>query len=234
MGSKRTKSFTNGSNNERRHHRKAIHSKTHIFHQRRSQIYLDKSTPHTAFRWAAMVFMLVLYFVRVWLLQGYYIVTYGLGIYLLNLFIGFLQPQDEMEAIKDGPSLPSFKDDEEFRPFVRRVPEFKFWWSATKAVALAMFLTLFSLFDIPVFWPILLLYFVVLMTITMKRQIEHMIKYSYIPCDCFKKKKYKGKTIVDKKKRKKKVVPMMPKVRPPIRNYPTPSGGMRNTKMNKD
>ena len=94
-----------------------------------------------------------------------------------------------------------------------------------KATLLSLTLTLFSIFDIPVFWPILLLYFIVLLTITMKRQIEHMVKYSYIPCDCFKKKKYihKGKNIVDKKKKKKKVVPMMPKVRPPIRNYPTPS-----------
>ena len=53
--------------------------------------------------------------------------TYGLGIYLLNLFIGLLQPQDEMES-NDGPRLPMHGgEDEEFRPFVRRVPEFKFW-----------------------------------------------------------------------------------------------------------
>merc|ERR1712013_607374 len=108
-------------------------------------------------------------------------------------------------------------DDSEFRPFNRRVPEFKFWWSATKAVLISMAMTLFSLFDIPVFWPILLLYFVVLFTITMKRQIEHMIKFSYIPCDCFKKKRYKGKhKVVEKKKRR--AVPMMPKVRQPIKS----------------
>ena len=67
---------------------------------------------------------------RVWYLQGFYIVTYGLGIYLLNLFIGFLQPQDDMDA--DAPRLPTFagQDDEpEFQPFIRRVPEFKFWLS---------------------------------------------------------------------------------------------------------
>jgi hypothetical protein len=32
-----------------------------------------------------------------------------------------------------------------------------------------------------VFWPILLLYFIVLFVITMKRQIRHMIKYKYVP-----------------------------------------------------
>jgi hypothetical protein len=32
-----------------------------------------------------------------------------------------------------------------------------------------------------VFWPILLLYWLVLFFVTMKRQIQHMIKYRYIP-----------------------------------------------------
>lgn len=186
--------------------------------RRRFQILLDKSTPHTVLRWAGFVLLLMLYGLRVWLLQGFYIVTYGLGIYLLNLFIGFLQPQDDMDA-SDQQRLPVGGDDEDFHPFIRRVPEFKFWLSATKSVCLAMTMTLFSIFDIPVFWPILLLYFIVLFTITMKRQIEHMVKHSYIPCDCFKKKRYKGKhKVVEKKKRK--AVPMMPKVRAPIKSLP--------------
>ena len=37
------------------------------------------------------------------------------------------------------------------------------------------------MFDVPVFWPILLMYFLVLFFVTMKRQIKHMIKYRYIP-----------------------------------------------------
>jgi len=199
--------------------------------RRRSQILLDKSTPHSVLRWIGFAVLAFLYLLRVWYLQGFYIVTYGLGIYLLNLFIGFLQPQDDMDA--DAPRLPTFagQDDEpEFQPFIRRVPEFKFWWSATKAVVISMMMTLFSIFDIPVFWPILLLYFIVLFTITMKRQIEHMIKHSYIPCDCFKKKKYKkGHKIV--KKKEKKIIPVMPKVRQPIRSLNATSG---IKKVNRD
>jgi hypothetical protein len=42
-------------------------------------------------------------------------------------------------------------------------------------------MTFFQIFDVPVFWPILLLYFIVLFVITMKRQIRHMIKYRYVP-----------------------------------------------------
>ena len=37
--------------------------------------------------------MFLVYMLRVWMLQGWYIVTYGLGIHILNLFIGFITPQ---------------------------------------------------------------------------------------------------------------------------------------------
>ena len=65
-----------------------------------------------------------------------WIILDALGIYLLNLFLGFLQPkfdpsvQDDLMAdeIEEGgiPLQTSPKDDE-FRPFVRRLPEWKFW-----------------------------------------------------------------------------------------------------------
>lgn len=44
-------------------------------------------------RWVTFVVVLGLYVTRVFLVNGWYIVTYGLGIYLLNQFIGFLSPQ---------------------------------------------------------------------------------------------------------------------------------------------
>ena len=50
-----------------------------------------------------------------------------------------------------------------------------------------MLATFFPIFDVPVFWPILLLYFFVLFFITMKRQVKHMIKHKYIPFDLGKK-----------------------------------------------
>lgn len=80
--------------------------------------------------------VLVIYFIRVFFAQGWYIVTYALGIYLLNLFLAFLQPKIdpslemdlEADSVEEGgPVLPT-RSDEEFRPFVRRLPEFKFWY----------------------------------------------------------------------------------------------------------
>ncbi|RWS25790.1 protein RER1-like protein [Leptotrombidium deliense] len=160
----------------------------------RYQSLLDASTPHVTGRWVAAVLMLVVYMGRVLYLQGWYIITYALGIYYLNLFIAFLTPKIDPamnDDLDDGPSLPT-TNSEEFRPFIRRLPEFKFWHSSMKATLIALFCTCFEAFNIPVFWPILLLYFFTLFCITMKRQIKHMIKYHYLPWTRGKT-KYQGK-----------------------------------------
>ena len=131
---------------------------------------------------------------RVWFAQGWYIVTYGLGIYMLNLFIGFLTPRFDpslAEVDDDDPGLPT-RNDEEFRPFTRRVREFKFWYSSMKATFIALCMSMFKIFDIPVFWPILLIYFIALFCLTMNRQIKHMMKHNYLPFDIGKT-KYSGK-----------------------------------------
>lgn len=146
------------------------------------QHVLDKTTPHVLPRWIAFSVIAFIYILRVYFLEGFYIVTYGLGIYILNLLIGFLSPQVDpaIADAADGPTLP-IRASDEFRPFVRRLPEFKFWYSITVAFCIAIVMTFFSAFDIPVFWPILLFYWVVLFSLTMRRQISHMIKYRYVP-----------------------------------------------------
>lgn len=59
---------------------------------------------------------------------------------------------------------------------------FSVWrYSITKAFCIAFVLTFFSVLDVPVFWPILVFYWVVLFTLTMRRQIRHMLKYKYLP-----------------------------------------------------
>ena len=78
------------------------------------------------------------------------------------------------------------------RPFARRVPEFKFWYACTRGTITGLFMTFFEIFNIPVFWPILLIYFIILFVVTMKRQIKHMIKHKYVPWS-FGKTTYAGK-----------------------------------------
>ena len=60
---------------------------------RKWQYVLDKSSPHMLYRWIVFVVVFLVYFSRVYFLQGWFIVTYGLGIFLLNQLIGFLSPQ---------------------------------------------------------------------------------------------------------------------------------------------
>jgi hypothetical protein len=69
--------------------------------------------------------------------------------------------------------------------------------NAVRAVLVAFVMTFFSLFNIPVFWPILLIYFLALLGMTLKNQIAHMVKYRYVPIN-WGKTKYRGKD--DKKK----------------------------------
>ncbi|KAI5986855.1 retrieval of early ER protein Rer1 [Pisolithus albus] len=172
--------------------------------QRQYQQTLDRWTPHVLQRWLGTLGLLILFMLRIVLSQGWYIVCYALAIYLLNLLLAFLQPRfdpslqddlvaDEIEegAGDEGPTLPSQRDDE-FRPFVRRLPEWQFWLSSTRAVVVALFCTLSEVFDVPVYWPILVVYFCVLFALTMRRQIQHMMKYKYIPFDIGRKTRYGG------------------------------------------
>jgi hypothetical protein len=136
------------------------------------QTYLDKSTPFATYRWTGTALLFVAFGVRIFIAQGWYIVAYSLGIYLLNLFLAFLSPKfdpalEQDEGMEDGNAsgLPT-KEDQEFRPFVRRLPEFKFWYSTTKAIAVGFFCAWFEIFNLPVFWPVLVVYWLILFGLT--------------------------------------------------------------------
>lgn len=154
------------------------------------QKLLDQSVPFTYRRWGGFLFLLLVFVCRILATHGWYIICYTLAIYLLNLFLQFLTPKFDpsleqelrSSSLEEG-GEEKVEQDEEFRPFIRRLPEFKFWLHATSATLISIALTLFSIFDIPVFWPILLMYFVVLFTLTMRKQIQHMLKYKYLPFD---------------------------------------------------
>ncbi|KAI0790589.1 retrieval of early ER protein Rer1 [Abortiporus biennis] len=170
--------------------------------KREYQRLLDRITPFVLNRWLATAGLLALFMLRIVFAQGWYIVCYAHAIYLLNLLLAFLQPRfdpslnddllaDEIEGggePEESP-LPSQRDDE-FRPFVRRLPEWQFWLSATRATVISIFCTFSEAFDIPVYWPILVMYFFVLFVLTMRRQIQHMIKYKYVPFDLGRKVRY--------------------------------------------
>ena len=83
--------------------------------------------------------------------------------------------------------LPT-KEDQEFRPFVRRLPEFKFWYSATRAITIGFFCSWFEIFNLPVFWPVLVVYWLILFGLTSKfghtrsgEVVGHVT--NYLQCD---------------------------------------------------
>ncbi|CAF2403649.1 unnamed protein product [Rotaria sp. Silwood2] len=163
------------------------------------QYYLDRITPFAIFRWLFNLFLLIIFFLRIILVQGFYIIAYGLGIFLLNQLILFLTPKldpspvNNIDEDDNIPNLPT-KSTDEFRPFIRRLPEFKFWYITFKALIISLILTLFSMFDVPVFWPVLLIYFIVLFLLSMKQRIIHMIHYKYVPFT-YGKVRYEGKSV---------------------------------------
>lgn len=63
-----------------------------VFNQR-LQVLMDKAAPWVAARWVAWLALTLLFALRVRWLKGFYIVAYALGIFNLNLLLGFLSPQ---------------------------------------------------------------------------------------------------------------------------------------------
>ena len=148
----------------------------------------DKIIIYRKSRWLAVAILSIIYFIRVFYKKGYYALTYCIGIHFLNSFIGFISPLDdpEDELGEDNSYLPQ-RSNEEFRPFQRKIREFSFWNLMFWTFVVSIFFTFFECFDIPVFWPLLLVYFLLIFFIIMKRQIKHMIKYNYLPWDTGKK-----------------------------------------------
>jgi len=62
-----------------------------------------------------------------------------------------------------------------------KLPELKCWRRGVQGILSAWALTLVPALNVPVFWPILLLYFVVLFAYTCRRQIGHMVRWRYVP-----------------------------------------------------
>lgn len=166
----------------------SLPSKTRLRVWQWLQTWRDWLTVYRRGRWISTFLILAAYILRILAIGGFHIVSYGLAIYLLNLFLGFLTPKfaDLDVEEEDHPVLP-VNDKDEFKPFVRKLPEFRFWESVTIGCVVALICTFIQALDVPVFWPILVVYFLTLFVFTMRRQIAHMAKHNYVPWDSGKK-----------------------------------------------
>ncbi|KAJ3446571.1 protein rer1 [Anaeramoeba flamelloides] len=172
--------------------------------KRKYQQILDSFVPYTALRWIFALVLLSLYMLRVFVVGKFHVVTYVLGIYLLNSFILFLTPridprdEENTDENKNKPILPT-KNNSDFKPFLRKLGEFPFFLKVVKATMIAFLITFFPFFDLPVYYPVLLVYFVGLFVFSMRKEVSKMIKYRYVPFS-FGKKKYSPKKYISTSK----------------------------------
>lgn len=94
------------------------------------QYVMDKLSPQIALRWSIFTATFFIYLLRVYVVNGWYIVTYALGIYLLNQMIGFLSPQFDPEENDGDMDLPT-REQEEYR-FVFDISELNLRFTLTK------------------------------------------------------------------------------------------------------
>eukprot|EP00798_Chlamydomonas_sp_ICE-L_P004503 gene4503-14663_t len=109
--------------------------------------------------------------------------------------------EGRLASVACPPQMCSYTDPQDGPAYLRLFYFVGPRYQSIRAFAVGFIMTFFTFFDVPVFWPILLLYWFVLFFVTMKRQIQHMVKYRYIPFS-FGKKKYgasKGPVVKDSK-----------------------------------
>ncbi|OQS55877.1 RER1C [Ecytonucleospora hepatopenaei] len=148
------------------------------------QFMRDKLAGEVQLRWCMFLFVLVIYLIRVLIKQSHHIITYAVGIYLIQGFILFATPK--MKNAEDPfETLTEEQIQEEQKrfdgPFIRNLPEYDFWVFYMKVVSISFILTFFSFLDIPVFVPLLVLYFFIMVFATLAKLMQHQKLYKYNP-----------------------------------------------------
>ena len=129
--------------------------------------------------------------------MSYYIVTYLIGFYVLQLLVNYVTPKgledndDDMEETltSEKDFLPHVQDvcEDEVRPLAPSMSEIQIWERITYAFAMGTVCTCFKLLEIDVFWPMLVVYFLILACFTLRKVIMQMIKHNYSLDDFVKK-----------------------------------------------
>jgi hypothetical protein len=74
---------------------------------------MDRLNPRVKERWGAFTIVLAIFLLRVYLMQGYAVLAYLLGLFYLNILMLYLAPADDFEdtAYNDF-ELPTRETDE--------------------------------------------------------------------------------------------------------------------------
>ena len=117
--------------------------------------------PYSVFLYLLTFNLVILFWYRIISQQAWFILAYALAIYHLTLMIRFLTPktQDCHDLNNDSVNLSE----------LRALSLSKLWFSSTLSTSIALIGTLFDSLDIPVFGPVLIVYFVILLAISCRR-----------------------------------------------------------------
>eukprot|EP00768_Dysnectes_brevis_P006286 gnl/Dysnectes_brevis/488_a541_5642.p1 GENE.gnl/Dysnectes_brevis/488_a541_5642~~gnl/Dysnectes_brevis/488_a541_5642.p1 ORF type:complete len:175 (+),score=23.40 gnl/Dysnectes_brevis/488_a541_5642:44-568(+) len=141
------------------------------------EAYTNMVIPYKRYRWIGAGVMSLIFILRIILSHKWYLIAYFMYIYLLSAFISFITP-DTADGL---PQLPTVADKDEFKPYARKMPEFDFWLTFSKAHLLCLFLTLFSFTNLPVWPPILVLYAVILTVAFIRKELARWKSLSVNP-----------------------------------------------------
>ena len=102
-----------------------------------------------------------------------------------------MTPQIDSEAASSLPSAASENvEDTERKPLQRKLPELQYWSRMTAATVAAALLSCTERTNVPVHWPILVVYFCVAAIILFRRLYRHMRRHGYNPLNLGQKKAY--------------------------------------------
>lgn len=146
---------------------------------RNFQRFMDMIVPYTIPRWSVFGVFLLLFYIRILYLEEFYVIAYGVSVHMLYLLILVITPMSDPDDHAEDVALPMHE--REHRPFVPKVGEFIVWRNMCRVLGIGYFLTLFGFLDIPVFWPILVVYFVALFAVQVGGRVKHMMTHKYVP-----------------------------------------------------
>jgi hypothetical protein len=140
-----------------------------------------RTKPYLLYRWLVFVILAIVFLLRLILENRFYTIGYITGLYFVNCLVLFLSPKLDPD-LYGREALPTVGDGD-YRPFVRKLPEFVFWRRCFNAFAIAHIATFFRILDPPVFGPLLLVYFLLVVALNFRSRIAHMIRNRYLPFD---------------------------------------------------
>lgn len=101
----------------------------------------------------------MVYLLRVIISRKYVAITYFMYIYILSSFLQFISPKNKSDITE----LPTtLKDQGEYKPYQRQLPEYAFWLKYVQAHCICLVLTLFPFLNLPVYAPMLIIYCLIL------------------------------------------------------------------------